>query len=370
MSEPSHANSQRLATIRRIDTALYAVPNEEPLDDATQSFDQLELVVARIETETGLQGVGFTYTIGKGGSTIKRFLDDVLVPRLEGETVAPKRVRANLRADTTFVGREGISEFAIASVDIAVWDLLGKKVDLPLVEVLGGTRDPVPAYQTHGGWIQYDEETLVENAVDAADRGFAGMKVKVGLSYPEDARRVRAVREALPDEMDLMIDANCSYSLAEARSLAEHLDDVAITWFEEPLVKGDYAAHADLRSQIEIPIATGENIYNETQFGQLIAQNAADYLQPDVCRVGGITPWLAVTQQAAANNLLVSPHYIEPIHVHLAPLFENVPYIEHHSTVLNEVVESPLELDEGVFHPPNCPGHGMTFDGIEQYRVD
>lgn len=360
--------SSKAGTIRTAETGLYRVPNEEALEDATQSFDTLEIVTVTLETPDGERGMGFTYTIGVGGTTVKRFLDDVLVPRLEGRPIAPRAIRSALRSETTFIGREGISEFALAAIDIAVWDLLGKRTDLPLCELLGGTRQPVTMYETDGGWLQYDAETLVTNARQAASAGFAGMKMKVGSSVERDLERVRAVREALPVSMDLMLDANCSYTVPEARRLATSLDDIAISWLEEPLQKGDYTAHADLRRRVDVPIATGENFYNETQFQQVVDAGAADYLQPDVCRVGGVTPWITVAEHAAAADLAVSPHYIEPIHAHLACLFDNVPYIEHHSTVLDELLADPVDPADGQVHPPDRPGHGMEFEDAERYR--
>lgn len=355
-------------TVSDVTTDLYRIPTSEALEDATQTFDTLELVVVRVETSAGAEGVGATYTIGEGGASVERFLDDVLVPRVEGEAVAPRARRADLRAETTFVGREGVSEIALSAVDIALWDARAKAADAPLYELLGGERRSVPAYETNGGWLQYDVETLRENAAEAAERGFAGVKMKVGRGHAEDAERVRAVRETLPPEMDLMVDANCAFTVAEARRFAAHLD-VEITWLEEPLEKGDYAAYAELRRAVDVPIAQGENLYNETQFKQLLARDAADFLQPDVGRVGGISAWVSVAHAASLWNVPVSPHYLEPIHVHLAAAFENVPYVEHHSTVLDGVLESPPALSDGEFRPPDEPGHGMAFDGLDDYRA-
>ncbi len=176
-----------------------------------------------------------------------------------------------------------------------------------------------------------------------------------------------AVWESLPEDMALLLDANCAYSVPEARRLASHLD-VPVGWLEEPLEKGDYAGHADLRDQIDIPIAVGENLYNESQFKQMVSGGAADVLQPDVCRVGGISAWLRVVELAAAWDLPVAPHYIEPLHSHLVMPFDHVPFIEHHSTVLDSVLADPPPLEDGAFRPKDEPGHGMAFSGLKQYR--
>lgn len=356
-----------MARVIDLQCELYGVPNDESLDDATQSFDELELVVVDIETDDG-RGLGFTYTIGEGGRAIRTFVETVLRPAIEGTPAAPRVAREELRTATTFVGREGISELAIAAVDIALWDALGRRLDVPLYELLGGDRRPVPAYETNGGWLQYDEETLVENAESAAGAGFAGMKMKVGRSRSEDVSRIRAVRDALAPEMELMIDANCGYTTADARRLADRLTDVSIAWLEEPLEKGDYVGHADLRERVDVPIALGENFYNETQFGQAMGLGAVDVVQPDVCRVGGISAWCSVADAARTHGLPVSPHYVEPLHVHLACAFENVPYIERHSAVLDSVLETPLERRDGAFVPPDEPGHGVRFAELDRYR--
>jgi len=362
MTKPAHPD------VTDVEAGLYGIPLRESLDDATQSFDELELVVVEIATSDGTTGMGFTYTIGSGGVAIFEFIETTLASILKDAPAAPRVARNHLRAATTFTGREGISELAIAAVDIALWDALAWRYDAPLYEVLGGVEQPIPAYETNGGWLHFDEETLVANAEAAAADGFAGFKMKVGRSHTEDARRIRAVAETLLDGMDLMIDANCSYTVAEARRLMDHLPDVPLAWFEEPLEKGDYTGYADLREKVDVPIALGENAYNESQFKQALAAGAADVLQPDVCRVGGITPWLAVANATQAWNVPLSPHYVEPLHVHLVLPFEHVPYVEHHSTVLDTVLDSALELRDGQFVPPSDPGHGIRFEGLEEFH--
>lgn len=139
-----------MATIDMVATETYAIPNETSLEDAAQSFQTLELVVIEVETGDG-EGTGFTYTIGEGGESIERFVDATLRPILEDGSAAPRAAYERMRSGTTFVGREGISELAIAAVDIALWDALGRRLELPLYELLGGERRPVAAYETDGG---------------------------------------------------------------------------------------------------------------------------------------------------------------------------------------------------------------------------
>ena len=357
-----------MTTVDAIRAGHYRVPAADAHDDATQSFNALELIIVEVDVDN-VTGLGFTYTIGEGGTSIHAFAAETLAPLLVNGSAGPRTARERLRAGTTFIGREGVSELAIAAIDIALWDALGKRCQSPLYELLGGSRNPVPAYNTDGGWLQLDQKTLVENAVDAANAGFVGVKMKIGRGLATDEARVRAVRNALPTGTDLLLDGNCSYNIPEAKRFADRLADVDIGWFEEPLEKGDYAGYADLRKAVSVPIAAGENYYNPMQFKQTLAANALDVLQPDVCRVGGITPWMSVVDLGDAWGIPVSPHYIEPIHVHLAAAAPAVSRIEHHSTVLDRVLADPLEPTDGQYIPPTDSGHGVAFDGLDSFHV-
>ena len=355
--------------IEELDAAVYAIPTDRALEDATQSFDTLELVVVRVRLADRTEGMGITYTIGEGAEAIAAFTESVLRPLLVGSDPAPRHAYESMRTGTTFVGREGMSELAIAAVDIALWDAAARGAEEPLVSYLGGSHRSVPVYETHGGWLHLSREELLETASRVGEEGYAGMKMKLGRGHAEDERRVRAVREELPDRCELMLDANCGYTVDEAIRFTRRVSNLDLAWLEEPLEKDDYVGYATLRDRVEIPIATGENFYSPTAFKQVLALDAVDILQPDVCRVGGITPWVRVAELGAAWGCPVIPHYIEPIHLHLAAAVENVPYIEHHSTVLDRVMTDPPVIEDGLMEPAEIPGHGVRFEGIDQYRV-
>lgn len=359
-----------MTNVSAVETSVYGIPNEDPLEDATQSFDELELVVVRIETSDGITGTGFTYTIGTGGHAIASFVKSVYEPILRGMTGAPRAVHSRLASESLFVGRAGISELGLAAVDIALWDAHAKRRGVPLYELVGGSPGSVPAYQTDGGWLQYDTETLIENATAAADAGFCGFKMKIGRGVRADAARVRAVRDTLPDDMELMLDANCSLTIPETRQLLKNLRDVPIAWLEEPFDPRDVAAYAEISGEGGTPLAAGENYYNTRQFKQALAFEALDFLQPDVCRVGGITPLLDVIGTASTWNMPLVPHYIEPIHAQLALAFDVIPYIERHSTVLDTVIQEPITVENGSVTPSTTPGIGMEFSHLDAYEKE
>ena len=357
-----------MSHITTVDTSLYGIPNEDTLEDATQSFEELELVVVRIETSDGYTGTGFTYTIGKGGRAIAEFVRSVYAQEIIDMPVAPRTVHSRLADGALFVGRAGVSELALAAIDIAVWDAHARRLDVPLCELFGGTPGSVPAYQTDGGWLQYDTETLLENAREAAAAGFCGFKMKIGRGPATDADRVLAVRNALPAEMELLLDANCSLNMPEARQLLTRLGDTPIGWLEEPFEPQDVEAYTKLSKSATTPLAAGENYYNLHQFKQVLAFDAIDILQPDVCRVGGITRMLDVIATATVWDVPIVPHYIEPIHAQLALAFEAIPYIERHSTVLEEVLQEPIGLKNGHVTPPTSPGTGVRFTNLGSYE--
>lgn len=359
-----------MSTVTALRTDLYAIPIDDALEDATQSFHTLELVIVELETDDGTTGLGLTYTIGQGGTAIRAFIESALRPVVVGSSAAPRAAYQSMREETTFVGREGISELAISAVDIALWDAFGRRVGLPLYALLGGESQPVTAYETDGGWLDRSENELIDTAERITEEGYAGMKLKLGRGHAEDERRVRAVAGVLSEEKELMIDANCGYTVQEGRRFATRIQDIDVAWLEEPVDKGDYAALADLRSQVTVPIATGENFYNPEQFKQVIEVGAVDVIQPDVARVGGVTAWMRVAELAAAWNLPLSPHYLEALHVHLAAVTDTVPYIEHHSTVLDRVLNAPLEFSSGPVTPPDVPGHGIRFEGLDEYHIE
>ena len=348
--------------IGHVETRLYELPPHREIEDAVQRFVNMELVMVRIVTASGAEGCGFTYTIGQGGRAIKALLDSAVVPLLQGEdALAHERVWDKLWRALHWVGRSGLFSLAQSAVDIALWDLKARVQGLPLYRMLGGFREAVPAYTTDGGWLNHTKSALVAEAGELLAMGFTAMKVKVGkATLSEDLGRLTAVREAIGPDVGLMVDANMCFTVGEAVRRARALGALDLLWFEEPLEPDDVRGHQQVQAAVTTPVAVGESLYNRFAFAEYVRCNAARVLQPDVCRLGGVTEWMRVAALAAAHDLPVVPHFVPDLHIHLAAATPAARFVEY-IPFLDRFLEEPLRVEGGRLSPPDRPGHGILF---------
>lgn len=331
--------------------------------DAVQSFLKQETVFVEIETADGLTGIGYSYTIGTGGRAVLSMLQQHLVPQLRGlDARNLEQIWQQLFCSTRATTVGAVTSLALAAVDIALWDLKCRRADAPLWRVAGGFRRAVPLYDTEGGWLQLSTEELVKGAVASRDAGWPGLKVKIGkTTAQEDRERLLAVREAVGDRMDIMVDANQSMTSAEAIRRAKAFEDVDLFWFEEPMPADDVAGHARLASATSIPVAVGESIYSLAQFRDYLARDAAGVVQVDVARIGGITPWLKVAHLAESFNVVVCPHFLMELHVGLTAAIPNGRYVEH-IPQLRAITHGEMAIEDGYALASERPGIGIDWD--------
>lgn len=331
--------------------------------DAIQSFVKQETPIVRLRCSDGSVGVGYTYTIGTGGSSVLALLRDHLLPQLVGKN--PDRIEALWRdllfhTHATAVG--AITSLALAAIDTALWDRRCLVLGLPLWQVAGGAKESVPIYTTEGGWLHLNDDQLVEQTQAAQAEGFAGAKFKIGHPHlSTDVRRAAALREAVGAEFELMVDANQAFTVSEARRRAQALAPFNLAWFEEPLPADDVSGHAVLAADSPIPIAVGESLYSPGQFADYVRSNACHIIQVDVARIGGITPWLKVAHMAECANISVCPHFLMELHVSLAAAVPNAQWVEY-IPQLDDIAHSRLTLHDGQALPPEEPGLGVEWD--------
>ena len=340
--------------------------------DAVQSFLKQETLFVEIETVDGLTGTGYAYTIGTGGQAVLSMLRDHLVPRLIGENSAQiEHLWMELFCSTRATTVGAITSLALAAIDTALWDLKCKRASAPLWEVAGGFRQDVPLYDTERGWLHLTSDELVAGAIASRDAGWKGLKVKVGKpSHREDLERLLAVRKAVGDRMDIMVDANQSMTSAEAIRRARAFEQADLFWLEEPLPADDVAGHVRLARATSIPIAVGESMYSIAQFREYLERGAASILQVDVARIGGITPWLKVAHLAEAFNVSVCPHFLMELHVSLAAAVPNGAYVEH-IPQLRAITNGEMLIADGRAWAPNSVGLGIDWnrDAIDDRMV-
>jgi L-alanine-DL-glutamate epimerase-like enolase superfamily enzyme len=340
--------------------------------DAIQSFVVQETPIVRITCADGAQGIGYSYTIGTGGSSVIALLRDHLAPRLVGRDAAQiERLWKELFFHTHATAVGAITSLALAAIDTALWDLKCRRANEPLWQCAGGAQPRVPVYTTEGGWLHHPRAQLVDEAQAAQAGGFRGAKIKVGRpTIAEDVDRLGAVRNAVGDAFEIMVDANQAFTVSEARRRAQAFAPFGLAWLEEPLPAEDVSGHVELAAMAPMPIAVGESLYHPSHFREYLERRACSIVQVDCARIGGITPWLKVAHLAEAFNLAVCPHFLMELHVSLTAAVPNGAWVEY-IPQLDAITTSRMTIDDGFAVPPSSPGLGIdwNFAAIEDAAV-
>jgi L-alanine-DL-glutamate epimerase-like enolase superfamily enzyme len=340
--------------------------------DAIQSFVAQETPIVRITCADGAQGIGYSYTIGTGGSSVIALLRDHLAPRLVGRDAAQiERLWKELFFHTHATAGGAITSLALAAIDTALWDLKCRRANEPLWQCAGGAQPRVPVYTTEGGWLHHPRAQLVDEAQAAQAGGFRGAKIKVGRpTIAEDVDRLGAVRNAVGDAFEIMVDANQAFTVSEARRRAQAFAPFGLAWLEEPLPAEDVSGHVELAAMAPMPIAVGESLYHPSHFREYLERRACSIVQVDCARIGGITPWLKVAHLAEAFNLAVCPHFLMELHVSLTAAVPNGAWVEY-IPQLDAITTSRMAIDDGYAVPPSSPGLGIdwNFAAIEDAAV-
>jgi L-alanine-DL-glutamate epimerase-like enolase superfamily enzyme len=356
--------------ITKIDPFILHMPvSGGSIADSTHRITHWGVVGVRLGTAGGLEGWGFTGTHADLASDrlIAACIRDCYAPLLAGEDAAQiQRLWHRLaRAPALqWVGRAGITQLALAAVDVALWDLRAKAAGVPLWRLLGGpVRERLEAYDTDVGWLSIPDAALIDGCRRTVEvGGFRRIKVKVGHADPGvDLRRLEAVRRAIGPEVTLAIDGNGRWDLPTCLRFCARAEAFDVFWFEEPMWYDDVGSHAVLARSTRIPVALGEQLYTLDAFQSFMAAGAVHYVQPDVTRLGGITEFLQVADAAHARRLPVAAHAGEmsQVHVHLAyahpatALLEYIPWIKDHFL-------DPIRVQDGCFLRPQMPGAGST----------
>ena len=353
-----------MSRIESIQARRFAIPLAEPMGDAKHGVHTFfELVTATIRTSDGLEGVGYTYTGGKGGSATLAMIRDDIAPALLGEDCRDvEAVHEEMYWLTHYVGRGGIAGFAISALDIALWDLRGKREGLPLWQMAGSAGKTTRAY---AGAIDlnFDRERLFANFQSYVDAGFNAVKIKVGRpDLQDDVERVAGGRDVIGPGRKLMVDANYGLDVEQAIAAANAFAPSDILWFEEPIDPENMAGYARIAAETTIPVAQGENLHTLDEFRRALAEASLSYIQPDASNCGGITGWLAVAKMAEDAGVPVCSHGMQELHVGLMAGQKNQGWMEVHSFPIIDYTDRPLQLEDGLAVARDVAGTGVAFD--------
>ncbi|MFI8453501.1 mandelate racemase/muconate lactonizing enzyme family protein [Streptomyces erythrochromogenes] len=321
---------------------------------------QLQLVIIRLTDTDGASGSGYTYSLGPGMAATAALLEELHLPAIAGMPLEQwDRTRRHLQEATHRLGT-GITQLATSAVDIAVWDLRAVRTGLPLYRLLGAHRSEVPVYGSGRATHAMSTAELVAGSRSYVDEGYRAVKLRVGMRPPaEDVARVRAVREALGDDVGIMVDANERFDLATALWMAPRLAELGVLWFEEPVATRHTEAYRMLSSRHAPPLAVGEHVLSASGFVPFAA--SAPIWMPDAPLAGGVSEFLRIDALAEAHGASLTPHFLPELHVHLVAAGRTTTWLEHFP-LLDDLLEETLEIRNGRAAPPDRPGHGLRWD--------
>ena len=353
-----------MTSIRSLRSTIVSVPVAHRIVSSVRDTAQVINVLVELDTDDGLTGVAYVagFTRHKAHATCYLLQElGEAIAGLPAEDITA--VWDRMWSVLTLAGHAGLPVFALSAIDIALWDLRGKRAEAPLYQLLGGVRhNRLEAYASDGCWLSSDIASVVEDAEMFAARGFSGLKLRFGRSDPDDDLAVlRAVRRAVGEGVRIMVDVNQGWTPLCAREYGSALADYGVRWLEEPLPAEEIAGLAALRRDLPLEIAAGESAYLPAGLEALVSAGAVSVMMPDLQRAGGVTGWLQAREIADAAGVLLSPHLFPEINVHLLAMCAAPGPLEWVSWA-EPLLEEPLCVKAGSVTPPDRPGLGITFD--------
>jgi D-galactarolactone cycloisomerase len=364
--------------ITHVKTYVLSAELAEPFAYSQAWYSARTALVVEVLTDEGLSGFGECYGPARPNEAVVK----AYAPLLIGEDpLATERHWQRLYNSLRDHGQRGLAVQALSGIDIALWDLKGKALGLPVHVLMGGPiRDRVRAYAT--GLYRRDrddhETYLREEAASYAAAGFTAMKLKTGWGVPEDVRLTKALRDEIGATVGLMVDANHAYDAVDALRYARAVEDLDIGWFEEPIVPEDYGGYREVKAGTTIPVAGGECSFTRFGFRRLLTERLVDVAQPDTCAAGGLSECKKIADMAAAFGVRYVPHcwgtgiaraaalQLLAVLPHNPPgLNATEPLLEFDMSehpIRDAVTVEPIVQEDGFVRVPEGPGLGVEID--------
>ena len=281
---------------------------------------------------------------------------------LKGRELAPVELYELARKSLHFVGYQGLSMIAVSGLDLAAWDARAKAANVPLCVLLGGSVGPVRAYNSNGLWLKEPRAVAAELIELRDEGGFTGLKLRLGRDrLRDDLATIEAVRNAVGNDTALMIDFNQGLNLADALQRCHAIDDLGLTWIEEPIVYDNFDGFAQLAAELKTPIQIGENFYGPRDVHAALQKKACDFVMPDFMRIGGVTGWLRAAAIAGAAGIPVSTHLYPEVAAHVMRVTETAHWLEWQDWA-DPILLKPYDIKDGLLHIPNVPGVGLEWN--------
>jgi L-alanine-DL-glutamate epimerase-like enolase superfamily enzyme len=347
--------------ITELTTTVLEIPWTDPPRWSHDYSRLRELVVVDVKTDEGLTGMGYLMPLFGGAATIAACLREMIAPAVIGEEGSNiEGIWRDLYRRTYEVGRMGVVLFAISALDIALWDLLGKKAGMPLFRLWGGISRPLPAYGS-GCWRGLGREGMAEKAKAYLAKGFTAIKMQCGHIYTgdEDAANLRFMRDSLGPEVSIMTDANMAWTADEAIQTGLKLQAYDLYWLEEPVAAEDFKGYIRVANALTTRVVGGETHFTRYDLRPFLEDPCLPVLQPDVMR-GGLTDLRKVAVLADTWGMKIAPHLFHELMVHINASIANPGHLEY-VNFLDDLWEEPVLPVNGCLIPPERPGHGLKF---------
>jgi mandelate racemase len=357
-------------TIRDLRTIAVEVPMTIALGTSAATIREAPLLLIDVDTEEGVVGRTYLFCYRRSGArAIAAILQD-MADIVRGQRAAPVEIASSLARRFALIGTTGVVRMALSGLDMALWDALAVAAGLPLATLFGAGPRPLRAYNSSGlGLI--GAEAAAEQAVHLIEGGFKAVKLRLG--YPtlaEDLAVTTAVRQRLPDEVQLMADYNQALSVSEALQRGKALESLGVYWLEEPIRHDDYRGNAAIARDLDLPVQIGENFNGPQAMTDALSAGACDYVMPDLGRIGGVTGWMQAAGIAAAQGIEMSSHLFPEVSSHLLAATPTCGWLEYVDWA-NPILEEPLVIRDGEAIVPDRPGSGLAWndEAVAMYRI-
>jgi len=352
--------------ISKIQTQIVRLPADEALAGGpAEPGATRNIVTLRVQTDAGVEGIGYTFFGAALTGALKQAVDALGALTVGEDPLRTEAIAAKLRAASAGSGPGGILTLALSAIDIALWDIRGKALNLPLWQMIGGSRERIPTYASGALMRNFPLEHLVKAGPRLVEKGFRQMKTQLALpgdtSPALEVERIRRMRECIGPKIDLMCDINQRWRVDQAIDIGKRIEDVHLFWLEDVTTADDFQGLARVSDALATPVAGGEYLYGPAPFRQMMEARSVDIVMIDLMRAGGITGWLKIAGMAEAFNLPVVSHLVPEIHVHLVAAIPNGLTVEYMPWTFAMFEEVPLP-EKGELTVPRRPGLGLKFD--------
>jgi mandelate racemase len=363
--------SASVLSIRSLAATAVKLPMKRPLGTSAKSIDEACLLLIDLVTRDGITGHGYAFCYQEAIALSLVPVVNELGGLLAGQALAPLDLASTVSKHFKLPGLTGPLAMVASSVDTAAWDALAKSVEMPLSVLLGGSLQPIPAYNSNGLGLISPEAVADEAEALLGDR-FTALKLRLGRrEFAQDLAAVRAVRRRLPDNIRLMVDFNQALTFANALRSIYALDSEGIYWIEEPIRHDDYRYMALLAQAARTPLQMGENFTGLGPMAAALEAGSSDYLMLDLDRIGGVTGWMHAAGLAAAYNREVSSHLFPEVSAHLLAATPGRHWLEYVDWA-EEILLQPLQIEKGMAIPFSGAGNGLAWnaDAVARYRLN